>query len=64
MAEWKRGLPRGKYYPGMEDDFEVAFAPLEKWHRRRSPEDAFVNASRRALEYGKALCIHIGDGDG
>ncbi len=37
---WKPGLPPGKYYDGMLDDYEVAFAPLAKWHRRRPPEEA------------------------
>lgn len=31
---WKRGLPPGPYYPGMEHDFEVRYAPLAIWHRR------------------------------
>lgn len=49
MADWKRGLPRGKYYPGMTDNYEVAFAPLAKWHRRRTSQGAFVHASARAV---------------
>lgn len=49
MVDWKRGLPRGKYYPGMTDDYEVAFAPLAKWHRRRTEHGAFVYASARAV---------------
>lgn len=36
---WKRGLPPGKYYEGMIRDYEVSFAPLEKWHRKRTPEE-------------------------
>jgi hypothetical protein len=51
---WKRGLPPGKYYDGMVDDFEVAFAPLAKWHRRRSPEEAASHrAARLAREESK-----------
>lgn len=49
MSAWRRGLPPGKFYPGMVDDFEVAFAPLMKWHRRRSRADAFHHASQRAV---------------
>lgn len=46
-AEWKRGLPPGKYYEGMFDDFEVYLSPVGlKWHRRRSQEEI---ANRRAL---------------
>ncbi|NBW15811.1 MAG: hypothetical protein EBR82_48275 [Caulobacteraceae bacterium] len=37
---WKPGLPPGPYYDGMVDDFEIAFAPMATWHRRRSPEHA------------------------
>lgn len=36
---WRHGFPPGKYYPGMERDFEVCFAPGGvKWHRKRTPE--------------------------
>lgn len=39
-GEWKRGLPPGKYYEGMIDDYEVYYAPIGvKWHRRRTPEE-------------------------
>lgn len=35
MGEWKRGLPPGKYYPGMENDYEVRFTVGGLiWHRR------------------------------
>lgn len=35
--EWKRGLPPGRYYPGMEDDYEVYFSPGGLiWHKRKS----------------------------
>ena len=37
--EWKRGLPPGKYYEGMTLDYEVSFAPLMTWHRKRTPEE-------------------------
>jgi len=38
---WKRGMPRGKYYDGMVNDYEVYFSPGgQKWHRRRSADDA------------------------
>ena len=38
---WKRGLPRARWYDGMTDDYEVYFSPGgQKWHRRRTPEDA------------------------
>lgn len=37
-GEWKRGLPPGRYYDGMVDDFEVYFSPAGVvWHRRREP---------------------------
>ncbi len=50
MADgWKCGLPPGKYYEGMVDDYEVAFTPLAKWHRKRTPEEraAHIEARRR-----------------
>lgn len=41
---WQRGLPPGKYYDGMVDDFEVYFSPGGvKWHRRRSEIEKLVN---------------------
>lgn len=51
MSEWKRGLPPGKYYEGMVDDYEVAFAPLAKWYRKRTPEEraAHIEARERNL---------------
>lgn len=49
MIGWKYGLPPGKLYPGMTDDFEVAFAPLAKWHRRRTPRNAWLHASMSAV---------------
>lgn len=49
MIGWKRGLPPGKLYPGMTDDFEVAFAPLAKWHRRRTPLGSWLHASASAV---------------
>lgn len=37
---WKRGLPPGKYYEGMTEDFEVYFSPGGfKWHRERSADE-------------------------
>lgn len=49
---WKRGLPPGPYYDGMVDDYEVAFAPLAKWHRKRTPEEkaAWIELKRRNKE--------------
>lgn len=47
LEKWKRGLPPGKYYPGMVDDYEVAFAPLEKWHRKRTPEEKAAHIALR-----------------
>jgi len=42
-AEWKPGLPPGKYYEGMTDDFEVYFSPGGmKWHRRRARNPALT----------------------
>lgn len=35
--DWLPGLPPGDYYPGMEDDFEVRYAPMAVWHRRKPP---------------------------
>lgn len=36
-APWSRGLPPGKYYPGMEEDFEVYFtAGGWPWWRRKA----------------------------
>ena len=36
MNDWKRGLPPGDYYPGMENDFEVYFSVGGAiWHRRK-----------------------------
>lgn len=46
---WKHGLPPGKLYPGMVDDYEVVFAPLAKWHRRRTERGSFIHASARAI---------------
>lgn len=46
--EWKRGLPPGKYYEGMVDDFEVYFSPGGiKWHRRRSADERDLYRARR-----------------
>lgn len=34
-AEWTPGLPPGRYYPGMEREYEVYFSPGGRvWHRR------------------------------
>jgi hypothetical protein len=47
-SEWKRGLPPGKLYDGMVDDYEVEFTMGgQKWHRRRSPEEAAEHRARR-----------------
>ncbi len=44
---WKPGLPPGKFYEGMVDDFEVYFSPAGlKWHRKRTATEL----SRRAAE--------------
>lgn len=54
-GEWKRGLPPGKYYDGMFDDFEVTFTAMGgKWHRRRTPAErekhiALLAANQAAL---------------
>ncbi len=43
MAEWKRGLPPGKSYDGMIDDYEVCFtAGGLKWHRKRTDDEKQV----------------------
>ena len=34
---WKPGLPPGRYYKGMENDYEVYYSPIgKKWHRRNN----------------------------
>jgi hypothetical protein len=51
MQGWKRGLPPGKYYVGMTDDFEVYFSPGGiKWHRRRSSEEVTAIKAARTDE--------------
>lgn len=59
MSEWKRGLPPGKYYDGMVDDYEVAWAPLAKWHRKRTPEEkaAYIAARERNHELARAAAV-------
>lgn len=49
MSDWKKGLPPGKYYEGMVDDYEVSFAPLATWHRKRTLEEkaAYLEALKR-----------------
>lgn len=50
MDDWKRGLPPGKYYEGMTDDYEVQFTVGGlKWHRKRTPEEkaAHIELKRR-----------------
>ncbi len=42
---WERGYPRGKYYPGMTDDYEVRFFPMAVWHRRRIRSRVMVAGS-------------------
>jgi hypothetical protein len=57
MSEWKLGLPPGRYYEGMVDDFEVYFTVGGViWHRRRSPEErqAWIDALPRQ-EYKSSL---------
>jgi hypothetical protein len=54
--DWKHGLPPGKYYEGMVDDYEVAFTPLSKWHRRRTPEERETYI--RAREENHAAAKH------
>lgn len=47
--EWKRGLPPGKYYEGMVDDYEVSFAIAGgKWHRRRTEEEKKAYIAQKA----------------
>lgn len=51
MNGWKRGYPPGKYYPGMERDYEVYFTVVGVvWHRKRTPEqlEAYDNNLRFA----------------
>ena len=44
---WKRGFPPGAPYPGMEDDFEVRFAPAGAvWHKRREQTGGRVQGQR------------------
>lgn len=48
MSEWKRGLPPGKLYDSMVDDYEVHFTVGGvKWHRRRTVEDATTHRETR-----------------
>lgn len=50
---WKRGLPPGKYYPGMVDDFEISFAVIGGvWHRRRTADQ--IEEYRRLLAANRA----------
>lgn len=44
-GEWLPGLPPGEYYPGMEDDFEVKYAPLAIWYRRKARDKDDVRRS-------------------
>jgi hypothetical protein len=66
QERWKRGLPKGAYYPDMICDYEIAFAPLAKWHRPRSPERA-AEAKRMYAEAAKlrglALATPSGKGE-
>lgn len=48
-ATWRRGLPPGRYYPGMLDEYEARGGPGRWWHRRRSREGAWLHASARAV---------------
>jgi hypothetical protein len=63
---WRRGFPKGEYYPDMIHDFEIAFAPLAKWHRRRSP-DVAAEAKRLYAEAAdlrkRALATPSGKGE-
>jgi hypothetical protein len=48
MKDWKRGLPPGKYYEGMIDDYEVDFsAGGMKWHRKRTEEEKQAHIAAR-----------------
>lgn len=48
MSDWKPGLPPGKLYDGMVDDYEVEFTfGGQKWHRRRTPEEAAEHKAKR-----------------
>lgn len=50
VKRWKRGLPPGRYYPGMEDDYEVHFGMLGmKHYRQRASADARLYANFRAV---------------
>ena len=58
MAEWKRGLPPGKYYVGMVEDYEVCFtAGGLKWPRRRSEDEKQAWIALKARN-AKALSSH------
>ena len=49
MKGWKRGLPPGKYYEGMENDFVVQFTVIGvKWHRRRTEEEKQAHIALKA----------------
>lgn len=48
MEGFKRGLPPGKLYEGMVDDYEVVFTVGGlKWHRRRTEEEAKAHCKER-----------------
>jgi hypothetical protein len=50
--KWKRGLPPGKYYEGMFDDFEVSFTVMgQKWHRRRTAEERAAYIALREHQF-------------
>lgn len=65
-SEWKRGMPPGKYYEGMTDDFEVYFSPGGvKWHRRRSADEREQYRARCAtIAKAKAEAQTSGGGGG
>jgi hypothetical protein len=46
--KWTRGLPPGKYYNGMVDDFEAVPTVMGWVHRRRTPEE--IAARKREAE--------------
>lgn len=63
-GQWKRGLPPGKLYEGMVDDFEVIFTVGGvKWHRRRSASEreAYIAyKARQALSASRSLAERKG----
>lgn len=47
-TKWRRGLPPGRFYEGMTDDYEC-YPTIAGgwWHRRRTPEEAAAHRAQR-----------------